>query len=623
MQTSRVQRGHRTRPQARGIFELLENRVLCSLTPVGPEFRVNTSTAHDQVGAAVAVDADGDFVAVWASAETSPGVSEGEPGPMHNVFGRRYNAAGAPQGSEFLVTTTTVDDQTLPDVAMDAAGNFVVVWTAFGQDGGGAGVYGRRFSAAGAALGGEFRVNTYTTSSQGSPSIAMDTDGDFVVAWDSYGQEIGAVGFGVYAQRYNSAGVAQGAEMHVNTFTTGYQRTPDVALDAVGNFVVTWESFDQDGSGIGVYARRYNAAGIALSGESRINAFTTNTQSEPSIASDDAGNFVIAWVSRDQDGSSDGIFVRRFTAAGDPLSGEVKVNAFTTAAQRGATVDADADGDFVVAWHSQSQDGAEYGVYAQQYSASGAPQGGEIRVNAFTTGSQAGPTVALDASGDAVIAWTSAPQDGSGSGIYAQRYISSPAPAVTQSNFNPDTLPQRLSFMFNQNVLSTISLNDIVVQQLPAGPTFAPTGINYDAASNTVTYLFSVPLPDGRFRARLIASGIGGPGGPLPADHFFEFTFLRGDANRDGAVNSDDFNILAINFGLSGKTFSQGNFNYDALGLVNSDDFNILAGNFGASLGAASSVRRGTSMFGSPSGLFATGRMIDLPQDNGDDVLPI
>ena len=576
-------------------IERLERRTLLALTPVGAEFRVNTSTTHDQVGAAVAIDADGDFVVVWASAETSRGGGpEGEPGPFHDVLGQRYNAAGVPQGPEFLVNTTTLNDQTGPAVAMDAAGNFVVAWSGFNQLGPGPEVFARRYSTGGAALSGEFRVNTYTTSSQGSPSIAMDTDGDFVVAWDSYGQETGQPGTGIYAQRYNAAGVAQGGEMHVNTFTTSYQRTPDIATDAVGNFVVTWDSFDEDGSSIGVYARRYNAAGVALSGEFRVNVFTINEQYTPAIAADDAGNFVIAWTSRGQDGSIDGVFLRRFDAAGNPLSGEQRANSFITGVQSNASIDADADGDFVVTWNSQGQDGNEYGVYAQQFSAAGAPQGGEVRVNTFTTGTQAGPEVAVDADGDVVAAWTSIPQDGSGAGIYAQRYRTAAAPAVTHSSFNFATLPQRLSFSFNQNVGSSLGLSDIVVQQLPGGPTIAPNGINYDVASNTGTFLFTTPLPDGRFRARLIAGGIIGPGGQLPADHLFEFTFLRGDANGDGRVNLNDFNVLATNFGQAPRDFTQGDFDYS--GNVNLNDFNILASRFGQtvapmSLGASSDAQ--------------------------------
>ena len=34
-------------------------------------------------------------------------------------------------------------------------------------------------------LGSEFQVNTYTTNSQNNPSVAVDADGDFVVVWES------------------------------------------------------------------------------------------------------------------------------------------------------------------------------------------------------------------------------------------------------------------------------------------------------------------------------------------------------------------------------------------------------------------------------------------------------
>ena len=318
----------------RASVERLEERMLMALTPVGTEFRVNSTTLFDQVGAAVAADADGDFIVVWASADPPPTCgTRGTPGPVHDVYAQRYNSAGIMQGAEFRVNTTTVNDQTLPDVAMDAAGNFVVAWASV-QDGSGFGIYVRRYNASGAPLSGEFRVNTYTTSTQGSPSIALDADGDFVVAWDSYGQEPGTIGTGVYAQRYNSAGVAQGGEMHVNVFTSSYQRTPEVAVDPVGNFTIVWDSFDQDGSSIGIYMRRFSAAGTALSGDVQVNVFTNNVQYGPSIAADDAGNLVVAWTSRDQDGSSDGVYLRRFNSAGTALSGDVRVNTFTTSNQR-------------------------------------------------------------------------------------------------------------------------------------------------------------------------------------------------------------------------------------------------------------------------------------------------
>src|SRR5207237_2728443 len=52
-----------------------------------------------------------------------------------------------------------------------------------------------------------------------------------------------------------------------------------------------------------------------------------------------------------------------------------------------------------------------------------------------------------------------------------------------------------------------------------------------------------------------------------------------GDANLDGVVTTTDFNLLAANFGGSGKRWFNADFNYD--GSVNTTDFNLLASNFG------------------------------------------
>ena len=54
-------------------------------------------------------------------------------------------------------------------------------------------------------------------------------------------------------------------------------------MDAAGNFVVTWSSKDQDGDNWGVYAQRYNAAGVAQGGEFLVNVTTTKEQMHSSV----------------------------------------------------------------------------------------------------------------------------------------------------------------------------------------------------------------------------------------------------------------------------------------------------------------------------------------------------
>ena len=85
--------------------------------------------------------------------------------------------------------------------------------------------------------GGEFRVNTTTSGNQQSPTVAMDDDGDFVVAWASTDP---ISGYGIFAQRFNAAGVKQGGEFRVSAIAFAAQRDPAIAMDADGDFVVAW-----------------------------------------------------------------------------------------------------------------------------------------------------------------------------------------------------------------------------------------------------------------------------------------------------------------------------------------------------------------------------------------------
>jgi hypothetical protein len=63
------------------------------------------------------------------------------------------------------------------------------------------------------------------------------------------------------------------------------------------------------------------------------------------------------------------------------------------------------------------------------------------------------------------------------------------------------------------------------------------------------------------------------------------FFVLKGDVNRNRSVGPEDFNLLASNFGLTGRTYGQGDLDGD--GSVGPGDFNILASNFGHALPAA------------------------------------
>ena len=278
-------------------------------------------------------------------------------------------------------------------------------------------VQGQRYAAGGGALGGQFQVNSYTTYLQVAPSVASLAEGGFVVAWHSDGSSGSDYSFkSIQGQRYAAGGNPSGGEFQINTYTSSYQQFPSVASDAEGDFVVAWQSFGSSGgdtSSYSVQGQRYAAGGAPLGGQFQVNAYTTNNQIAPSVASDADGDFVVVWESTGSSGSDTSVASvqgQRYAAGGALLGGQFQVNTYTSGYQRSPSVASDADGDFVVVWESTGSSGSDTSstsVQGQRYAAGGAPLGGQFQVNTYTTGFQANPSVASDAEGDFVVVWHS------------------------------------------------------------------------------------------------------------------------------------------------------------------------------------------------------------------------
>ena len=448
---------------AAAVAEVLESRALLSFGPVGPEFRVNENAAGSQQTwegdepAGLDVDADGDFVVTW-SGQT--------PGNDFDIFARRFNAAGQPKGGEFLVNTTTTGTQGSPKVAVDADGDFVVVWDSLGGGQAGAAnfdVFARRFNAAGEPQGDEFRVNTFVTGRQYEPVVAMDDAGDFVVVWASLDQ---VDNFDLFAQRFDAAGQRQGGEFQVNTVTGGEQRYATVAADADGDFVVAWEGPHRDGvngGGRDVFAQRFSAAGQLLGGEIRVNTQGQLNQTRPSVAMDADGDFVVAFT---EYASPVSVMARRYNAAGVAQGDDFVVSPGGGTDEFRPAAAMDADGDFVIAWGDgigplrppgPGRDGSGYGVYARRYNAAGTAQGEDFRVNSVTTGEQELPAAAMDAGGDLVVAWVGAGGDDP-DGVFAQRFDN------TDDN-GADTTPPRVAALYADSTAWTAAFRNALQAQ--------------------------------------------------------------------------------------------------------------------------------------------------------------
>ena len=377
---------------------------LSAIAAVTTEASANNTTSGFQRYSDVAMADDGSYVVVWESQSEGDG---------YGVYAQRFDAAGNALGAETLVNTYTTGDQDSAAVAMSATGEFVVVWESTDQDGSNTGIYAQRFDASGTKVGAEFRVNTTTTGQQAYPEVAMDAAGNFVVLFimnDGGGN-------GVFIQRFDSAGNALGGEVRVNSFTSGTQMYASLDMNDSGAFVVTWGSFGQDGDNMGVYAQRYDATGTAVGGEIQVNTTTAGAQTTPDVGIDAAGNFVVAWVdSSELDGDSAGIFAQRFDSSGVALGSETLVNTSTDGAQNRVRVAMQDDGSYMIVWQGDQQDGSIYDdTFAQAYDAAGNALGVETALSGNGGSSQWAPAIAASGDGSYLLSWSgSVPGDGVG-----------------------------------------------------------------------------------------------------------------------------------------------------------------------------------------------------------------
>ena len=371
------------------------------------EILVNTTTASDQYQPSVAALADGGYVLAWQS--------YGQESNGWGIYGQRFDTQGYPAGGELHLNTTTASDQSDPVIAALADGGYVAAWVSWGQDGEGSGVYAQRYDGGGAPAGGEFQVNVVTAGSQYTPSITGLADGGFVVGWQSPDGN----GAGVFARRFDASGNPLGSEFRINSFTTSDQYAPALAALQDGGLVATWTSWSQDGSYSGVYCQRYDVSGNLVGGEFRVNTYTTQAQSQPAVAALAYGGFVVTWESYGQDGQGSGVYGQRYNAAGQAVGAEFRINTATSGDQLGSTVAGLADGGFVVIW--QSYGSSSYiDVYAQRYDYYGGSVGEAFRVSSGTATAYSPSVTALE-DGGFVVAWGHL-ASGSGYDVHAQRY---------------------------------------------------------------------------------------------------------------------------------------------------------------------------------------------------------
>ena len=376
--------------------------------PAGPEFSIGSGTGNTGTPS-VATDSAGNFIVAWV---TAAGTSQ----PPSSVRVRLFDAGGAPRGGDIVIATHGTAIAYDTSVARQAGEGFVVVWDAFTTDGVGE-IFGRRLSAEGTPLGAPFRVNSSTAPpSQPGPLVAAEAHGDFVVVWPTAGPPRTSR---ILARRFAADGSPRGGDFEIHPGGTGAQQYPALAGDADGNFIVTWT----DGR-VRVLGQRFSPAGTPVGAEFQVDTGASWSLAPWSaVALQSNGDFVVAWRNNGIDPPP--LLARRFRADASPLGEEISVHKIKSdcipclARIALTTVPS---GAFTIAWHGQGVDGDKGGIEARRYDGGGHPLGATFGVNARQADTQWSPALAADAAGNVVAIWRSESQVPGGGDPSGQRF---------------------------------------------------------------------------------------------------------------------------------------------------------------------------------------------------------
>ena len=199
---------------------------------------VNATTGGQQLNPAIAMAPNGDFVVTWEDDNDGNGYFQ--------IYARGFNANGTQKFGVFTVNSVGDGQQFSPAIAMDDDGNFVITWEDDQNKNGYYEILARGFNSNGAGAFSDMVVNSDYEGQQLAPAIAMKPDGDFVVVWEDDTDK--NEWYEILARGFTAGGSEAIPDFTVNKEKAGQQFNPSVAIDSDGYFVVAWED-DMDKNG--------------------------------------------------------------------------------------------------------------------------------------------------------------------------------------------------------------------------------------------------------------------------------------------------------------------------------------------------------------------------------------
>lgn len=351
---------------------------------------IETDNVSDASDPQIAVNANGNAMAVWAQHD----------GARRNIVANRYTV-GTGWGAVALLETDNAGNAMEPQVAMDASGNGLAVWTQ--DDGTHVAVMANRYTA-GSGWGTAAPIETNSAGDANETRIAIGANGNALVVW----QQHDGMRINIWSNRYTT-GTGWGTAELIETDNAGDAYSPRIAFDANGNAQAVWSQFD--GTRSNIMANRYAAGsgwGTATILGGALNAAT------PQIAFDTSGNALAVWVQ--PDGPRYSIWSSRYTA-GTGWGTAALIETDNSGDAGSPRIAFDASGQALAVW-GQS-DGTRINIWTNRYTA-GSGWGTAALIETNNAGDANEPQIALGANGNALAVWYQS--DGTRTNVWSNRF---------------------------------------------------------------------------------------------------------------------------------------------------------------------------------------------------------
>lgn len=324
--------GWRAAAEVEGTMRYQPKRILTDLV-------INQPSETSESDPRLTVLADGRMVAVWASSHEAAYLGL-EGWDIADSYFRILGADGRPEGEVTRINTARVGSQVSAEVAALPDGGFIVTYAGVPLKSGLAQIGFQRFDATGAAVGGETIVSgDMSTFSAMNPSVAVLEDGGFLVTWQSgknlAGDYADGDREGVYARLFDADGLAVGGSFALTQEVADWQQNPVALRLSDGAVLIAWhgKALDGESAALGVRARVFEVDGTPRGGEFLLNAESGSTltpgspQLNPSLAALPDGSFVVVWQSDFlTDRWTTAVRGQRYAADGTAVGSEFGVN---------------------------------------------------------------------------------------------------------------------------------------------------------------------------------------------------------------------------------------------------------------------------------------------------------